>query len=213
LPVVDNHGSLGHQTLVHAIHGARMRTIVLIATFSATVFTSASAQSEWKEHLFPDNHFQVQFPAEPAVSTTPFTAADGTKVTKTTYSVRQDSGLYQAAVVDLSQTQIDAATAIDQAVTALRENSNVTFNQAARQNGTCGRYLTLKGKDGSTSTVSLFFRDKRLYQIQGTSLPSNADSSSGYMILFTNSFSFDVTLPYRGPCFEQPAEFFTNRPN
>jgi hypothetical protein len=190
-----------------------MRTIVLIATFSAILVSSASAQSGWKEHLFPDKHFQVQFPAEPAVSTMPYTAADGTQVTKTTYSVRQDSGLYQAAVVDFSQAQIDAATAIDQAVTALRENSNVTFNQAARQNGTCGRYLTLKGKDGSSSTVSLFFRDKRLYQIQGTSLPSNADSSSGYMILFTNSFSFDVTLPYRGPCFEQPAEFFTNRPN
>ena len=143
----------------------------------------------------------------------PYTAADGTQVTKTLYSVRQDSSLYQAAVVDLTKAGIDAATAIDQAVNALRENNNVTFNQAARQNGTCGRYLTIKGKDGSTSTVSLFFRDKRLYQIQGTSLPSNGDSSSGTMILFTNSFSFDVTLPYRGPCFEQPAEFFTNRPN
>ena len=189
-----------------------MRSIVLIAAFSAILISSASAQSGWKEHLFPDKHFQVQFPAEPAVSTMPYTAADGTPVTKTTYSVQQDSGLYQAAVVDFSEAKIDAATAIDQAVTALRENSNVTFNQAARQNGTCGRYLTLKGKDGSTSTVSLFFRDKRLYQIQGTSLPSNTDSNSGYMILFTNSFSFDVTLPYRGPCFEQPAEFFTNRP-
>jgi len=115
------------------------------------------------------------------------------------------------AVVDYSQAGIDAATAIGQAVGAMRENSNVTFNQAARQNGTCGRYLTLKGKDGSTSTVSLFFRDKRLYEIQGTVLASNADSGSGYMILFTQSFNFDVTLPYRGPCFEQPAEFFTNR--
>jgi hypothetical protein len=173
---------------------------------------SASAQSGWKEHLFPDNHFQVQFPAEPAVSTQPYTSPDGTQVSKTTYSVRQDSGLYQAAVVDFGQTKIDAATAIDQAVTALRENSNVTFNQPARQNGTCGRYLTLKGKDGSTSTVSLFFRDNRLYEIQGTSLPTNTDANSGYMILFTNSFSFDVTLPYRGACFEQPAEFFQNRP-
>ena len=189
-----------------------MRSILLIATFSAILVSSASAQSDWKEHLFSDNHFQVLFPAEPAISTMPYTAADGTRVTKTTYSVRQDSGLYQATVFDFSQGQIDAAKAIDQAVTALRENSNVTFNQAARQNGTCGRYLTLKGNDGSTSTVSLFFRDKRLYQIQGTSLPSNADSSSGYMILFTNSFSFDVTLPYRGPCFEASAEFFQNRP-
>ena len=188
-----------------------MRSILLIATFSAVLVSSASAQSGWKEHVFSDKHFQVLFPAEPTISTTPYTAADGTQVTQTTYSVRQDSGLYQAAVVDFSQAGIDAATAIGQVVNALRENSDVTFNQAARQNGTCGRYLTIKGKDGSTSTVSLFFRDNRLYQIQGTSLPSNADSASGYMILFTNSFSFDVTLPYRGACFEQPAEFFTNR--
>jgi hypothetical protein len=193
------------------IHEDKMRSIVLIATFSAILMTSASAQSSWKEYVYSDKHFQVLFPAEPAISTMPYTAADGTPVTKTLYSARQDSGLYQAAVVDFSQAGIDATTAIDQAVSALRENSNVTFNQAARQNGTCGRYLTIKGNDGSTSTVSLFFRDKRLYQIQGTVLPSNADSGSGYMILFTNSFSFDVTLPYRGPCFEQPAEFFTNR--
>jgi len=188
-----------------------MRSILLIATFSAILMNSASAQS-WQEHVFSDKHFQVLFPVEPAISTMPYTAADGTQGTKTTYSVRQDSGLYQAAVVEYSQAGIDAGKAIDQAVNALSENSKVTFNQAARQNGTCGRYLTLKGNDGSTSTVSLFFRDNRLYEIQGTSLPSNADSDSGYMILFTNSFSFDVTLPYRGPCFEQPADFFTNRP-
>jgi hypothetical protein len=190
-----------------------MRSIGLIATLSVILMGSASAQSSWTEHVYSDKHFQVLFPAEPAVSTMPYTAADGKQATKTTYSVRDGSSLYQAAVIDLTQSEIDAATAIDQAVTAFRDNSTVTFNQAARQNGTCGRYLTLKGKDGSTSTVSLFFRDKRLYQIQGTSLPANADSSSGTMILFTNSFSFDVTLPYRGPCFEQPAEFFTNRPN
>jgi hypothetical protein len=188
-----------------------MRSIVFVAIFSAIIVSAASAQSSWKEYVFSDKNFQVLFPAEPVISTMPYTAADGTRVTKTLYSVREDTSLYQAAVVDFSQAGIDAATAIGQAVNALRENSNVTFNQAARQNGSCGRYLTLKGKDGSTSTVSLFFRDKRLYQIQGTSLPSNADSSSGYMILVTNSFSFDVTLPYRGACFEQPAEFFTNR--
>ena len=188
-----------------------MRSALLIATSLALLATSASAQSSWTEHVYADKHFQVLFPAEPSVATTPYTAADGARTTKTTYAVRQDSGLYQAAVIDLTQSGLDAAAAIDQAVKALSADNAVTFNQAARQNGTCGRYLTLKGKDGSTSTVSLFFRDKRLYQIQGTSLPSNADASSGTMILFTNSFSFDVTLPYRGACFEQPADFFTNR--
>ena len=188
-----------------------MRIALLIATLAAIAATAASAQSSWKEYVYTDQHFQVVFPAAPSVATAPYTAADGAQATKITYTARADSALYQAAVIDLTKSQLDAAAAIDQAVTALSETNTVTFNQAARQNGTCGRYLTLKGKDGSTSTVSLFFRDKRLYQIQGTSLPSNADSSSGTMILFTNSFSFDVTLPYRGACFEQPADFFTNR--
>jgi hypothetical protein len=36
----------------------------------------------------------------------------------------------------LTQSGIDAAIAIDQAVNSPRENNHVTFNQAARQNGT-----------------------------------------------------------------------------
>jgi hypothetical protein len=80
----------------------------------------------------------------------PYTAADGTPVTETLYSARQDSSLYQMAVVDFSQAGTDQTTAIGQAVSALREKGNVTFDIPARQNGTCGRYLTIKGNDGST---------------------------------------------------------------
>jgi hypothetical protein len=115
-------------------------------------------------------------------------------------------------VVDFSKAGIDMTTAIDQAVTALRENGNVTFNIPARQNGTCGRYLTIKGNDGSTSVVSVFFRDNRLYEVQGTELALSADSGSGEMILFTQSFRFAVTLGYRGACFEAGPEFLQNRP-
>jgi hypothetical protein len=190
----------------------KMRSIVLIATFSAILMSSASAQSSWKEYVYSDKAFAISFPAEPAISTMPYTAADGTPVTETLYSAQRDSSLYRVAVVDLSQAGIDMTTAINQAVSALREKGNVTFNIPARQNGTCGRYLTIKGNDGSTSIVSMFFRDKRLYEIQGTALPSNADSGSGDMLLFTQSFSFGVTLPYRGACFEQGPEFFQNRP-
>jgi hypothetical protein len=189
-----------------------MRSIVLIATFSAILMSSASAQSSWKEYVYSDKGFAVSFPAEPAISTMPYTAADGTPLTETVYSARQDSSLYRMAVVDFSQAGIDPATAIGQAVSALREKADVRFNIPARQNGTCGRYLTIKGNDGSTSIVSVFFRDNRLYQVQGTALASSTDSGSGDMILFTQSFRFDVTLPYRGACFEEGPEFFQNRP-
>jgi hypothetical protein len=187
-----------------------MRTIVLAATFSAFFMTSASA--EWMQHQYADKHFAVAFPAEPKVSTTPYTATDGTKTTKVTYTVRQDDGLYEASYIDLTKSKMDAATAIDQIVKDLTSKNEVSYNQAARQNGTCGRYITLKGKDGSSSTNAIFFRDNQLYHIQGTSVPAKgADATSGYLILFTNSFTFDITLPFRGDCFGTPADFFTNR--
>ena len=188
-----------------------MRTLVLAATFSALFMTSASAA--WTQYAYKDKHFAVAFPAEPKVSTTPYTATDGTKTTKVTYTAREDDGLYEASYIDLTNSRIDAAAAIDQVVKDLiSKGDEVSYNQPARQNGTCGRYITLKGKDGSISTNSIFFRDNKLYHIQGTALPvKGADSASGYMILFTNSFTFDITLPFRGDCFGTPADFFTNR--
>jgi hypothetical protein len=189
-----------------------MRSILLIATFSAILMSSASAQSSWTEYVYSDKAFAASFPVEPAISTMPYKAPDGTPGIETLYSARQDSSLYRIEVVDFSQAEIDPTTAIDQVVSALREKGDVKLNIPARQNGTCGRYLTIKGNDGSTSIVSVFFRDKRLYEIQGTVLASSADPGSGDMILFTQSFGFNVTLPYRGACFEKGPEFFQNRP-
>ena len=198
------------ETPSRQIHEDKMRTLVLAATFSALFMTSASA--EWMQHVYADKHFAVSFPADPKVSTTPYTASDGTKTTRVTYTARQDDGLYEASYIDLTNSKIDAAAAIDQVVKDLSSKGEVSYNQAARQNGTCGRYITLKGKDGSSTTNSIFFRDNKLYHMQGTSLPmKGADSTSGYLILFTNSFTFDITLPFRGDCFGTPADFFTNR--
>jgi hypothetical protein len=188
-----------------------MRSILLIATFCAIFMSPASAQSSWREYVYADKGFAVSFPVEPTIATTPYTAADGTQVTKTLYSAQQDSNLYRMTVVDFSQAGIDQTTAIGQAVSALREKGDVKLDFPIRQNGTCGRYLSIKGNDGSTSIVSYFYRDKRLYEIQGTQLASSADSGSGTMILFTQSFGFAVTLPFRGDCFEAGARSLDNR--
>src|ERR1700730_2845526 len=126
-----------YETPSKQIHEDKMRTLVLAATFAALFMTSASA--EWMQHVYADQHFAVSFPAEPKVSTTPYTAADGTKTTKVTYTARQDDALYEASYIDLTNSKIDAATAIDQVVKDLSSKGEVSYNQAARQNGTCGR--------------------------------------------------------------------------
>ena len=71
-----------------------------------------SMAAEWAQHAYKDQHFAVAFPADPKVTTTPYTATDGTKTTKVTYTARQDDGLYEASYIDLTNSKMDAAAAI-----------------------------------------------------------------------------------------------------
>src|ERR1700756_3020347 len=98
-----------------------MRAIFMVAVAAAMLLSPAAAQSSWQEYTYPDQKCAVSFPSAPAVETRPFKAPDGTTVTETLYSVRQETGLFRLAVIDLSNVAIDRTTAIDQAVTALRE--------------------------------------------------------------------------------------------
>lgn len=68
-------------------------------------------------------------------------------------------------VVGFPKTEMDITTAIDQAVSALREKGYVNVNNLARRDGPCGRYLTIRANGGSISVVSVFFRDNRLYKV------------------------------------------------
>ena len=81
--------------------------------------TGVEAQSTWQEYTYPDQQFAVSFPSQPTVATMPFKAANGTAVTETLYSVRQETGLFQVAVIEFANAGIDQTTAIGQAVDGL----------------------------------------------------------------------------------------------
>jgi hypothetical protein len=76
------------------------------------------------------------------------------------------------------------------AIKTLTQDMEVKLDIPARVNRVFGRQLSLLGKDGSRSSVALFYYQHRLYQIQGTVLPANADSSSGEAIRFQQSLRF-----------------------
>jgi hypothetical protein len=166
-----------------------MRLFVLLSSVMG-IWTSAAVADTWTEYTYPELGFVVSFPADPVMETLPYRAPDGTTAKEILYSVRQGTGIYKVAVVDMSNVAIDGATAIDQAVNQLRINSEVRLDIPARVNRNRGRQLSLVGDDGSHSAVAIFFADHRLYQVQGIVLADSEDPSSGDAIRFQQSLRF-----------------------
>jgi hypothetical protein len=94
-------------------------------------------------------------------------------------------------VADFSRrTSLNDRQVIDLAIKTLAQEAEVKLDIQARVSRVFGRQLSLVGKDGSRSSVALFYYQRRLYQIQGTVLPANPDPSSGEAIRFQQSLRF-----------------------
>jgi hypothetical protein len=167
-----------------------MRRFAIAVALAAILTVPGHAQSIWQEYTYPDQQFAVSFPGEPAITTMPFRAADGTMRPQTLYSLRQETGLFQVAVIDYSNSGMDDATVIGQAIAALREKGDIKLDIEARVQRNYGRYLNITGNDGSHTIAAVFFGNNRLYQIEGTVPASNPDALSGEMIRFQQSLRF-----------------------
>ena len=167
-----------------------MRRIAVTVALAAILTSPVRAQSSWQEYSYPDQQFAVSFPGEPTVTTLSLRSPEGTALPETLYSLRQETGIFQVAVIDYSSYGIDERTVIDQAVAGLRERGEVKLDIEARVQRNFGRYLNIAGNDGSHTIAAVFFGNNRLYEIEGTVPASSPDALSGEMIRFQQSLRF-----------------------
>ena len=166
-----------------------MRLFALILA-TALIAGSAAAQG-WREYSYPDFGFSLHFPDDPKVEDTTYMTANGITVPARIYSLNQETSAYRMIVADFSRrTNLSDRQVIDLAIKTLAQEAEVKLDIAARVSRVFGRQLSLLGKDGSRSSVALFYYQRRLYQIQGTILPTNPDPSSGEAIRFQQSLRF-----------------------
>jgi hypothetical protein len=150
---------------------------------------SAAAQG-WREYSYPDLGFSLHFPDDPKIEDATYTAS-GITVPARIYSLNQDTTAYRMIVADFSRrTNFNDRQVIDLAIKTLAQEAEIKLDIPARVSRVFGRQLSLLGKDGSRSSVALFYYQRRLYQIQGTILPANSDPSSGEAIRFQQSLRF-----------------------
>ena len=160
----------------------------LIAFIVAIIAASAPASAQdWREYQYPNEGFTVAFPAEPKVETTSYRASGGRLVEARVYSVVQEGGEFKVTVADLSHTEMSEGNVMAYAVFMLARKGELTFNAPHATRRIVGRQAIIDGADGSQTYASVFFHNRRLYQIEGT-VPAGGSTADG--IRFQQSFDF-----------------------
>jgi len=159
--------------------------------FIAALFFAAgpAAAQSWKEYAYPTDFFSVAFPADPKVEASTYQAADGRPVEARVYSVSQDGGVFRMTVADLPDPAMQESAVLDHAVRTLSQGSEIKVDIPHRISRVYGRQLSIAAPDGSYSSVAVFYHKQRLYQIEGTVLPTAANATSD-AIRFQQSLAF-----------------------
>jgi len=164
-----------------------MRPISIILALLFAV-GPAAAQS-WKEYAYPADFFSVAFPTDPKVETVTYQAADGRPAEARVYSVSQDGGVFRMTVADLTAPTMQESAVLDHAVRTLSQGSEIKVDIPHRISRVYGRQLSIAAPDGSYSSVAVFYHKQRLYQIEGTVLPGDTNTTSD-AIRFQQSLAF-----------------------
>jgi hypothetical protein len=167
---------------------AHLRAVAAVLVVQALIGSPARAQA-WREYRF--SGFAVQFPVGPKIETGTYATGEGTTVNLRIYSARQESALYKVTVADLSDLDAGKAQAVSDAMIGeLAAGREVVVDVPHRVNRVLGRQLSIVGGDGRRSAIALFFRDRRLYLVEGTTLPTNGDTMSPDGTRFQQSLRF-----------------------
>jgi len=163
--------------------------LAAIGAVALLIASPADAQS-WREYRY--SGFAIQFPSEPSIENGTYATAEGTTVEARIYSARQAGAFYKVTIADLAQAHQSEAQALSEAIGLLTENGEVIVDVPHRVNRILGRQLSIVGHDGSRSSIALFYRNRRLYLVEGTILPTNDDPMSSDGARFQQSLRFIV---------------------
>jgi hypothetical protein len=121
-----------------------------------------------KEHENRDYGFTVHFPGDPTTESATYKAADGRSFPAHVFSVKRDTGVFKVTAVDMpgKQTGSDAAV-MKEATEAVAGGGTIKFDIPHRVRAVYGRQLGIVEANGGYSYVALFYRNNRLYQVEG----------------------------------------------
>jgi hypothetical protein len=171
----------------------------LIAFIVALFVASAPAGAQgWKEYEYPNETFTTSFPAEPKIETTTYRAPGGRLVEARAYSVLQEGGEFKVTVADMPDIEDSPGNVMAYAVFMLSRRGELILNVTHVTRRIIGRQAIIEGADGRQTYVSVFFHNRRLYQIEGT-VPAGGSNTDAFRFQQSFDFTDGWRLPERPP--------------
>jgi hypothetical protein len=141
----------------------------VIATALARLFTGAALADDWKEYENKDYSFTIHFPAEPTVEAATYQTADGRSFPAHVFLAKQETGTFKVTVVEMPGEETGPNAAVmKEATKAVAGGGAIKFDIEHRVRAVYGRQLGIAGSNGGYSYVALFYRNNRLYQVEGS---------------------------------------------
>jgi hypothetical protein len=161
--------------------------------------SAAEAAADWREYVYPEDGFAIQFPAEPSMSSAPFETIVAIGVSANVYSLTFENILFEAKVVELDGLEGRGANFVNEVAYRLQRAGNVTFHDFPRvdnrQDATFGHTMVIDTGDGRRIRSSSYFANGRFYEIVATVLPERGDLDQVFPSRFDQTIRFNITAP------------------
>ena len=169
-----------------------MRSLSLIPAVLALFFSTAANCQVWSEWADRENRFTVNFPGDPNKTEIPYKTAKGTNLTAHVFTAEADpksrsAGTYSVTVVDYKSTPDEAATAIQEAASAIRAKGTPKYDAAGNIDQMASWRMTIETADKHRVLAEILMsNEKRLYIVEANTplnVPPPAQFQASVQIL------------------------------
>ena len=181
-----------------------MRLIGFVPLLTIFFLSETSFAQEWIEYKNGEEGFSINFPEEPAVRTTAYTAEDGEDLPARVYTAQEGPARYSVTVVDYheveSVTQVRGSIAWA-AWNFRQRGGKVTLDSFTQADGFVGHLMQITNPDGGLTYVAIHLGSKRLFIAEATvppNYPPPADFQQSIYFVDENGTRVQYDIDYEG---------------
>jgi len=175
-----------------------MRTIAFVVLTSLLGAAPALAQQapepDWKEYIYLDRGFAIQFPAPPTITAGTLDSVLYEGLATSIYSAEFDHVIYRMTVVDLGENADASANVQNEVAFNMIRDGGLLFTTFPRvynnQQSAFGVTLVVDVPDGSRTRTTLYYRKGSLYRADAIILPARGDMDMAIPSRFDQTLRF-----------------------
>lgn len=169
-----------------------------LALFLAAV-SPANAAADWREYVYPEDEFAVQFPVPPSMSIETYETSITEALPARTYSAEFDNIVFKVRIIEISDMVDQAANFVVEGAYNLMRRGNIVFYDfprvGLRGNATFGINMVVDTEDGHRIRSSFYSENSRFYLVDAIVTPERGDLDQALPSRFEQTLRLRLDAP------------------